>query len=88
MTKNKGKTTKYMIEYTSWTKNLDGKIIGVKKIIPKRPRDIDKTKLKSTRKLLVEFIDKQEKFNTHIEKEISSLRSGFHSVVKLNNLKY
>ena len=32
-------------------------------------------------------LDKQEEFNTRIEKQVSNLRSDFDRVIKLNNLK-
>ena len=32
--------------------------------------------------------DKQEEFNTRIEKQVSNLRSDLNRIVKLNNLKH
>ena len=39
-------------------------------------------------KIVTDGFERQEKFNTRMEKEVSNLRSDFDRVIKLNNLKH
>ena len=55
-----------MVVYTDWSKKLNGKTFGVNRIASKRPPLVDKIKQKSTRELLIEFMNKQDKFNQSI----------------------
>ena len=39
-------------------------------------------------KIVTDGFERQEKFNTRMEKEVSNLRSDLNRIVKLNNLKH
>ena len=94
---SKSKLLKYEVINTKKDKNLIGEVFDFKKVKAKSGDDVDNTpskKQKSTKDLLVEFMDEQRKFNgqqlefnAQIEKQILGLRNDFNRVVKLNNLK-
>ena len=70
-------------------KNLVGDIIQVKKIKAKGGQVRPTTKKqKWARNILIEFMGEQREFNIQIKKEVSSLRSDFDRVIKLNKLKH
>ena len=76
-----------MVVYTDWSKKLDGKTFGVKRIASKKPPLVDKIKQKSTRELLIEFMNKQDKFNKQQLEFNKIIINRIDRIVKVNNLK-
>ena len=82
---------KYKIDDAKKNKNLINDEIKLSRIKSKGGPGNDRTppkKQKSTRDLLIEFMGEQREFNIQIKKEVSSLRSDFDRVIKLNKLKH
>ncbi len=94
---SKSKLLKYEVINTKKDKKLIGEVFDFKKVKGiggNGNSNVLAKKQKSTRDLLVEFMDEQRKFNgqqlgfnTRMEKEVSNLRNDLNRIVKLNNLK-
>ncbi|MBP5257073.1 MAG: hypothetical protein J6Y96_01825 [Mycoplasma sp.] len=81
---SKNKSAKYKITDTDIDKKFIGKQVTVEKIKAKGGPGNDRIppkKQKSTRDLLIEFMNKQDKFN-------KSIRQDLNRIIKLNNLKH
>ncbi len=82
MKMSKTQIAKYRITDTNIDKEIIGKQVTVEKIRAKGGRVGPTTKKqKSTRDLLIEFMNRQDKFN-------KSIRLDLNRVIKLNNLKH
>ena len=96
MSKN-GKLLKYEVINTKKDKKLIGEVFDFKKVKAKggpggdggrKPGTKNRMTLDKLAKIVTDGFERQEKFNTRMEKEVSNLRSDLNRIVKLNNLKH
>ena len=97
---SKSKLLKYEVINTKKDKKLIGEVFDFKKVKAKggsttKPRAkapawfIEfRDEQREFNKSVMQKFDKQEEFNTRIEKQVSNLRSDLNRIVKLNNLKH
>ena len=81
---SKNKSAKYKIADIDIDEKFIGKQVTVEKIKAKggpSNNRIPPKKQKSTRDLLIEFMNRQDKFN-------KSIREDLNEIIKLNNLKH
>ena len=86
---------KYKIDDAKKNKNLINDEIKLSRIKSKggpgggrKPGTKNKMTLDKLAKIVTDGFERQEKFNTRMEKEVSNLRSDLNRIVKLNNLKH
>ena len=94
------KLLKYEVVNTKKDKKLNGEVFDFKKVKSKggpttKPRAkapawfIEfRDEQREFNKSVMQKFDKQEEFNTRIEKQVSNLRNNLNRIVKLNNLKH
>ncbi len=86
---------KYKIDDAKKNKNLINDEIKLSRVKSKvgpgggrKPGTKNKMTLDKLAKIVTDGFERQEKFNTRMEKEVSNLRSDLNRIVKLNNLKH
>ena len=86
---------KYKIDDAKNNKNLINDEIKLSRVKSKggpgggrKPGAKNKMTLDKLAKIVTDGFERQEKFNTRMEKEVSNLRSDLNRIVKLNNLKH
>ena len=86
---------KYKIDDAKKNKNLINDEIKLSRVKSKggpgggrKLRTKNKMTLDKLAKIVTDGFERQEKFNTRMEKEVSNLRSDLNRIVKLNNLKH
>ena len=86
---------KYKIDDAKKNKNLINDEIKLSRVKSKggpggrrKPGTKNKMTLDKLAKIVTDGFERQEKFNTRMEKEVSNLRSDLNRMVKLNNLKH
>jgi len=96
MSKN-NKVVKYKVINTNIDKKFIGKDLDLQKVKAKggpggdggrKPASKNRMTLDKLAKIVTDGFERQEKFNTRMEKEVSNLRSDLNRIVKLNNLKH
>ena len=86
---------KYKIDDAKKNKNLIIDEIKLSRVKSKcgpggrrKPGSMNRMTLDKLAKIVTDGFERQEKFNTRMEKEVSNLRSDLNRIVKLNNLKH
>ena len=86
---------KYKIDDAKKNKNLINDEIKLSRVKSKggpgggiKLETKNKMTLDKLAKIVTDGFERQEKFNTRMEKEVSNLRSDLNRIVKLNNLKH